>query len=237
MDLNEELKTLENISKDYSHVRSLNYSMIKYTEQIFSRYMKGGSVLELGPAEGLMTEVLFKKYNDITLVEGSENFCKKLKMKYPSANVVNSLFERFQPNRQYENIILGHVLEHVTDPVHVLTLVRRWLTDKGKVFAAVPNSHSLHRQVGVIMGLLSHEKELNESDLYHGHRRVYDPESFRSDFLAAGLKIDTYGGYWLKPLSNQQIQEHWDEKLIDAFFKLGEKYPDIAADLYIIASK
>jgi hypothetical protein len=33
--------------------------------------------------------------------------------------------------------------------------------------------------------------------VHHGHRRVFDPESFRQCFLAAGLAIEVFGGYWL----------------------------------------
>ena len=47
------------------------------------------------------------------------------------------------------------------------------------------------------------------TDHHHGHRRVYDPESFRRDFHAAGLRIEFFGGYWLKPVSNSQLEQHW----------------------------
>jgi hypothetical protein len=85
------------------------------------------------------------------------------------------------------------------------------------------------------MGLLQTEDELNELDKRHGHRRVLNPESFRGLFSQAGLKIDFFGGYWLKPVSNQQIQDNWTSEMLDAFMKLGERYPDIAAEIYILA--
>lgn len=44
-----------------------------------------------------------------------------------------------------------------------------------------------------------------------------------------------FGGYWLKPVSNGQIEENWTGKMVEAFMKLGERYPDIAAEIYIIA--
>jgi hypothetical protein len=64
---------------------------------------------------------------------------------------------------------------------------------------------------------------------------VYDPESFRADFTAAGLRLELFGGYWLKPLSNAQIERDWDHRMLDAFMRLGERYPDIAAEIYVIA--
>ncbi|KZE77880.1 methyltransferase type 12 [Paenibacillus elgii] len=237
MDQREELVVLEQISQNNLYLKNMNYLVSEYTDLIFSRYMKNdGTVLELGPAEGVMTEKLIKRCDDLTVVEGSKIFCEKISNRFPEINVIHSLIEDFKPNRKFDNIILGHVLEHVYDPIQILSLVKSWLSENGKVFAAVPNSRSLHRQAGVMMGLLDDEKQLNELDLQHGHRRVYDPESFKGDFLSAGYKIDVFGGYLVKLLSNKQIEKNWDPDLIKACFKLGELYPDIAADIYIVAS-
>jgi hypothetical protein len=86
------------------------------------------------------------------------------------------------------------------------------------------------------MGLLETEHSLNETDLHHGHRRVYDPESFRADFHSAGFKIEVFGGYWIKPLSNSQIEASWTPEMLEAFMQLGERYPDIAGEIYVVAS-
>ena len=85
------------------------------------------------------------------------------------------------------------------------------------------------------MGLLPFEESLNEADHHHGHRRVYNPESFRGDFLKAGLSIEVSGGYWLKPVSNGQIERDWTPAMLDAFMVLGERYPDIAGEIYVVA--
>jgi hypothetical protein len=86
------------------------------------------------------------------------------------------------------------------------------------------------------MGLLDFEESLNETDRHHGHRRVYNPETFRHDFHSAGLVIDCFGGYWMKPVSNKQIESHWTNDMLSSFMKLGERYPDIAGEIYIVAS-
>ena len=72
-------------------------------------------------------------------------------------------------------------------------------------------------------------------DHHHGHKRVYNPETFRRDFQRAGLEVEAFGGYLLKPLSNGQIEETWTPEMVDAFMRLGERYPDIAAEIYVIA--
>src|SRR3546814_13258309 len=66
----------------------------------------------LGPAEGVMTELLAGTGKHLTLVEGSGAFCEDLQRRFPQANVVHSLIAEFRPNTAFDNIILGHVLEN-----------------------------------------------------------------------------------------------------------------------------
>jgi 2-polyprenyl-3-methyl-5-hydroxy-6-metoxy-1,4-benzoquinol methylase len=232
-----EKEHLDKIASNSFYAAGLNEYDVKYSQSIFERYILPGSILELGPAEGIMTEFFVSKYNDITVVEGSKLFCESLKKRFPNIKVVNSLFEDFEPDREYNNVILGHVLEHVLNPVQVLALARKSLSPSGIVLATVPNAMSIHRQAAVMMGLLKDIHDLNVTDSIHGHRRVYDPEQFKADFVKAGLNVQKIGGYWVKPLSNKQIEETWTPDMINAFFKLGEQYPDIAADIYVVASK
>ncbi|KPF85128.1 methyltransferase type 12 [alpha proteobacterium AAP38] len=202
---------------------------------IVRRHLGSGSILELGPAEGMMTDRLYRLGQPLTVVEGAERFCREIAARCPQAQVVNSLFETFEPAERFDNIILGHVLEHVTDPVGLLRRARTWLTPGGMIFAAVPNSRSLHRQAGVLMGLLPFEETLNELDLHHGHRRVYNPETFRREFLEAGLRVDVFGGYFMKAASQGQLAQIATPAMIEALCQVGERYPDIAAEIYVVA--
>lgn len=234
----EEKKRLESIAQDSLYAAGVNQSSIAYSFEIFRRYLRGNTILELGPAEGVMTELLAQTGLEITVVEGSASFCRSIADRFPSIRVVNALFEEYEPaeGQVFDNIILGHVLEHVDAPLQILTRAKGWLKPgTGRVMAAVPNARSLHRQAAVLMGLLSSEDQLNDMDIHHGHRRVFNPEIFRNAFMQAGLQIEVFGGYWLKPLSNRQIEETWSDKMLDAFMRLGERYPDIAGELYIIA--
>jgi 2-polyprenyl-3-methyl-5-hydroxy-6-metoxy-1,4-benzoquinol methylase len=233
----EEARHLEGIAIDSWYAIGANLITICHSYEIFKRHFRGGSALELGPAEGVMTEHLAKRFADLTLVDGAETFCRDLSARYPKTQVVHSLFESYSPNRKFDNIILGHVLEHVTDPEEILARAKSWLTPSGRILAAVPNARSLHRQAAVLMGLLPSEDSMNEMDHHHGHRRIYNPESFRSCFLKAGLNIEIFGGYWLKPISNKQIEENWSPEMLSAFMKLGERYPDIAGEIYIVAGQ
>ena len=233
---NDEVDRLEVMAGRSLYGVGANAASIRYGFRIIRRYLVDGSVLELGPAEGLMTEKLVTTGRRITCVDGSETFCNGLREKFTDITVIHSLFEDFAPESRFDNIILSHVLEHVEDPAAILKLVRNWLAPGGMIFGAVPNARSLHRQAAVIMGLLDAENALNDTDRHNGHRRVFDPENFRQCFLKAGLRIDHFGGYWLKPVASGQIEAHWNDAMLDAFMVLGERYPDIAGEIYVTAS-
>jgi trans-aconitate methyltransferase len=231
-----ELERLESISVNSMYAAGPSSAMVEYSFEIFYRNSVNGNCLEMGPAEGVMTNKLVKVFDELTLVEGSRQFSSELAIRYPKIDVVHSLFEDFEPKKKFNNIVLGHVLEHVENPADILAKVKTWLAPQGKVFAAVPNARSLHRQAAVIMGLLKQEDDLNEMDIQHGHRRVFNPESFRGCFINSGLSVDFFGGYWIKPVSNKQIQDNWTPEMLHSFMKLGERYPDISAEIYVIAS-
>jgi 2-polyprenyl-3-methyl-5-hydroxy-6-metoxy-1,4-benzoquinol methylase len=231
----EESQRLESIANQSLYASGVNFNSIQYSFQVLKRFISGSSILEMGPAEGVMTELLNGLGLSLTLVEGSSLFVEDLRSRFPDAEVTCSLFETYQPGRTFDNIVLGHVLEHVDDPVAIIEQAGAWLTDSGRILAAVPNSRSLHRQAAVLMSLLPFEEQLNEMDYHHGHRRVYNPETFRRDFLAAGLEIEAFGGYWMKPVSNRQIEQTWTPEMVRAFMQLGERYPDIAGEIYVVA--
>lgn len=232
-----EINRLDSIAANSKYALGANAKTIRYCFTVFSRHITGHNILEMGPAEGLMTELLTQLDKPLTVLEGAKSFCDSLRLRLPEVEVVNSLFEEYVPTKKFDNIILGHVLEHVENPAEFIKLAEGWLNPDGKILAAVPNARSLHRQAAVIMGLLPFEESLNEMDIHHGHRIVFNPETFRQVFLQAGLKINFFGGYWLKPLSSGQIEENWTDEMLQAFMQLGERYPDIAGEIYVIASK
>ena len=234
MDLNEELDL---IASNSLYAAGVNTCSIHYSFEIFSRYIKEGTILELGPAEGVMTDLLYKTENPLTLVEGSSLFCKLLEEKYPDVEVIHSLFETFSTDKKFQTIVLGHVLEHVDDPVLILQRIKQFLREDGIILAAVPNANSIHRQAAVLMGLIPTLKTFSALDHHHGHKRVYGIDELENDFSFAGLTIKKTGGYWLKPISNAQIEKDWTPEMITAFMKLGEKYPEIAGEIYIVAGQ
>lgn len=227
---------LENVAENSLYTTFTNSMTIEYSFEIFNRFLKPGSILELGPAEGLMTNYLKDIDPNLTVIEGSKIFADQLKLKFPTINVIQALFEDVQLDKQFDNIILGHVLEHVEDPDKLLNYIKPWLKDGGVILCAVPNARSLHRQAAVEIGFIESIFEMSEKDIHHGHMRIYTPETLQRDFLQSGYRIKNKGGYWLKPLTDKQLESVLDKNMLRGFMKLGEFYPDIAGEIYIVAT-
>lgn len=209
--------------------------LIRFRYETMKAHLVGPYGLELGPAEGEMTQFIVNHFQKLTLVEGASELLEQIP-DHEHLVKIHSLFEEYIPDNTFNSIILEHVLEHVEEPVLLLERVKQWLSHDGKLFLGVPNGNSIHRLAAVKMGLLDHPCQLNERDHALGHRRVYTPDTFRRDIEAAGINVEIMGGVYFKPLSNQQIQDHWNEDMIQGFFELGKDFPDNAAEIFAVCS-
>ena len=95
------LESLDEIAQNSLYCDGPSFATIQYSFEIAKRHIKqGAAILEMGPAEGVMTDLLVKEYGNLTVVEGSKKFCEDLKKRYPTQLDVNdSLFETFEPKQ------------------------------------------------------------------------------------------------------------------------------------------
>ncbi|PYS46233.1 MAG: class I SAM-dependent methyltransferase [Acidobacteria bacterium] len=231
---NQEQQRVEKVSEWYLKDQlDFDRRLIQFRYQTLRPHLAGPEGLELGPAEGEMTQFLLPHFTRLTVVDGSQELLARIN-DAPNLVKVHKLFEEFVPDQPFNTIVMEHILEHVEDPVSLVSRVKEWLARGGKLLVGVPNAHSIHRLAAVKMGLLKEPCELNARDRILGHRRVYTPESFRRDLETAGVQVVEKGGVFFKPLSNQQIQDNWTEEMIAGFYELGKDFPDYAAELYAI---
>jgi len=209
--------------------------LVRFRYQTLKSHLQGPTGLELGPAEGEMTQFLLQDFEELTVVEGSLELLSQIP-NIPHLTKVHALFEEFAPEQQFNTIIMEHILEHIDDPVALLQRAKQWLAPGGKMLLGVPNGHSIHRLVAVKMGLLAYPCQLNARDEALGHRRVYTQVTFKQHIETAGLNLVESGGVFFKPLSNQQIQEHWTEEMIHGFYELGKDFPENAAEIYAVCT-
>ncbi len=228
-------------SYKYSTLKGFDYILLKQSYAVLRRYFYGKTCIELGSADGAGTQFLVDYFDRVVAVDGSKRMLRNLKKNVPSKKleIIQSYFENLDSNEKFDTIILAHVLEHVDNPVKILKIAKGLAHNKSKILIAVPNALSLHRQAGVFMGLLKNEYSLNKRDHLIGHQRIYDIDLLKKDVKRAGLKIIKTGGNFLKPFPNPVMKKiiGGSERMIKAYCQVGERYPNIASDIYIICTK
>lgn len=94
-----ESENLNKIAESKPYARGVMQFATAYCGEIFLRYLQKDfdDILELGPAEGVMTEILYPHFKNYTAVDGGEIFVQNLKERYPEIHAYASLFEDFIP--------------------------------------------------------------------------------------------------------------------------------------------
>lgn len=218
--------------------------MHPYMLRSFTPFFVEGAALELGSFRGDFTRRLRQNFADITCVEASGDAVAAARTEFgESVRVVHGTFEGVQLGRTFENVILTHVLEHLDDPVGVLSRVNReWLSERGRLFLVCPNANAASRQIAVKMGIISHQSAVTPAEKEHGHRITYSLDTLERDARAAGLTVIHRSGIFFKALANFQ----WDRLLatdivsqayLDGCYQLGQVYPDLCSSIFLVCER
>ena len=205
---------LEEIAKNYHLSGNMPDMFIEAICQEFeikwlSRHISDeDQVLDLGFGDGLFLKA-FQNHPNFTILEGSKSLVehgqRAARELNSQAHIVHTYFEDYVTADKFDVIIASHVLEHVRDPKKVLSLCKTWLKDNGQIIIIVPNRESLHRRLGVKMGLQHQLDDLSPRDKAVGHLRVYSLESLIKEVEETGFRTLESRGFFTKALSNAQM--------------------------------
>src|SRR5262245_58616642 len=219
----------------YESATDFDVTLQQYDFRVLRPFLKGPAALEMGCGRGETTRMLAEIFPRLHVVDASRRCIELSSAGAPkTVRFFQSYFEEFEPPCRYDSILLLEVIEHLEDPILTLKRAASWLNPGGAIHILVPNARSLHRRLGVAMGLLPAVDALNDRDRQVGHRRVYTLESLLADVNGAGLQVVRHQGIFLKILSNAQM-EKLDPKLIEALFVVGRELPDFCSDIYVCA--
>ncbi len=245
------MKTVRNYNQEFKDTEDHKYSynfdfdvMHYYMLKSFIPFFKEGNFLELGSYKGDFTKRFLPYFDDITCVEASDEAIKIAKETIgEKVKYVYGLFEEIDLPVKYDNIVLTHVLEHISDPVAVLKKINDdWLSDNGRFFLVCPNANAPSRQIAVKMGLISHNSAVTPAEKEHGHQITYSLDTLERDAKTAGLKVVHRSGIFFKALANFQ----WDRLLqtdiiskeyLEGCFELGHQYPDLCSSIFLMCEK
>jgi 2-polyprenyl-3-methyl-5-hydroxy-6-metoxy-1,4-benzoquinol methylase len=239
MDNEDEYSRLKKVAGWYQpSANRMESYLINRRIQVMLPFVEGPRVLELGCSEGIMTKFLAQKFSRLTVIDGSKKYIDNVRasIKNETVKFSVSLFEKFDTQERFDDIIMANILEHVEDPVLILKKAGEWLDGGGRIHIMVPNARSLHRRLGQKMGIIEDVASPSENDKKIGHRRVYTQETLESDIKKSGLAVVAKTGIFLKPLSHSQLMDS-DAKLLDALFEIGKELPDYCSTIYFVCGK
>ncbi len=244
-----------NSSRDYNkefkdtvdHKYAYNFDvdvMQPFMLKSFITFFMQGNLLELGSFKGDFTKRFLPYFDDITCIEASAEAIEIARSELEKkVKFIHSTFEEASLTSTYDNIVLTHVLEHLDNPVAVLSRINNeWLSDNGKLFLVCPNANAPSRQIAVKMGLISHNTAITPAEKEHGHQITYTLETLERDAKAAGMKVIQRSGIFFKALANFQ----WDkllktdiisEEYLEGCYKLGLQYPDLCSSIFLLCEK
>lgn len=210
----------------------------------FKPFFKEGNFLELGSFQGDFTKRFLEYFNDITCVEASDDAIAIAKGQIgDKIKYVQGMFEEINLPTKYDNIVLTHVLEHITEPVSVLKKINNeWLSDTGRFFLVCPNANAPSRQIAVKMGLITHNSAVTPAEKEHGHQITYTLDTLERDVRLAGFKVVHRSGVFFKALANYQ----WDrlintdiisKEYLEGCYELGQQYPDLCSSIFLLCEK
>jgi 2-polyprenyl-3-methyl-5-hydroxy-6-metoxy-1,4-benzoquinol methylase len=210
----------------------------------FLPFFRPGNCLELGSYKGDFTRRLLPFFDNLTCVEASDQAIESARKSFgDKVKFVSSRFETANLPVTYDNIVLTHVLEHIDDPVAILSRINReWLSADGRLFLVCPNANAPSRQIAVTMGLITHNAAVTPDEAAHGHRITYSLDTLERDAVAAGLQVIFRCGIFFKALANFQ----WDmllktdiisKEYLEGCYKLGQRYPDLCSSIFLLCEK
>jgi len=233
---------MKNIYKEDFFKSNTAWKMVKESEvEKLVKYSKNNeNVLEIGLGNGFTTGLLSKYFKQVIAVDISEDVIESVKKNLiDRKNIVyiKSSIDSLDIKYRIHNFYLGHILEHLQFPVRSLRNLRKVLNVNSMGYISVPNGNSIHRQIGMIMGLLDSTDTLNENDIKVGQKRLYTLKKLKNHIRKAGFDIFKIGGCFLKTMTYSQIDNFFSEELIKGFIKIADKYPEISGDIYAIVKK
>lgn len=229
-------------NEDRQYAYDFDYLMHDYIIREFQKHFKG-KALEMGCYKGEFTKKLLEHFDEVTVLEGSSDLITETKRNVgDKPEFINSMFEDADLNAEYGSVFLMHTLEHLDNPVAILSKINNWLSDDGSLFLVVPNAFAPSRQIAVKMGLIETPTSVTKGEHEHGHRRTYDMKLLKQHATEAGLSIKGEGGVFFKPFANFQFDQLMQTEIIskeylDGCYELGKEYPELCASIYLICGR
>jgi 2-polyprenyl-3-methyl-5-hydroxy-6-metoxy-1,4-benzoquinol methylase len=229
---------LENVANIYETKKDYDYINTMLAFDIFKKDIMDKNILEVGCADGAMTEKLVLYTKSLDIIEPSSRYCDIVKNIKGVGNIYNDFSENINNNKKYDVVLLASLIHHIEYPDKFLQDIKKFLDKDSVILATVPNVKSLHRRIGVKMGVLSDEFDDSERNIKYHQFGKFTLDLLKKLFIDNGFEVIESYGYMIKPFSSDIMEKiNLNEKQIKAMFEIGKEFQELSSQLYIKAKR
>lgn len=223
---------------DYTRANEFDRVVGRLQTENVILHSEGNSLLDVGCGIGEYTPMYLKRFKRVVGIDPMDECLVEARKVKNKVEYIKGFGETFETNEKFDVICMNALLEHVDDPVELLRHCRKFLNKRGRIIIHVPNSGSIARRLGVLMGVIPSLNDINEKEaMYYGHQRVYTQDTLKYDCEGAGLIVLKLAGLMYKPLPNMDLLNLYKEKgemFLKALVEFGKDRPDECACLYAV---
>jgi trans-aconitate methyltransferase len=240
-DWNEKFKSLpfERIQEKYREIKSIEVLNRTTSEKQPSR------ILEIGPGFSSICPDLFPS-QEVVLIEPASTLYEYNKDRFfncSNVTVLKKTIMNFTQNPKpvaFDLIVMNGVVHELDNPRVELSKLMQVLEPHGNIVISVPNNQSVHRLMGVALGILPlPESRTNmENILQQNHN--FSPRTLTDLIVDLGLSVELLETSFVKPNTHSKMQEWVDggvlrEKDLDSLFELSKIFDPFGSEIFIAA--
>lgn len=237
------MRDIEDYSQKYSVPGFERYKVCYRRKKILEIIKKYSpqNILEIGCG----SEPLFQYADDVrfTIVEPAQEFYDNA-LALAGGNERIVCFQGFfedvsnQLTEEYEMVICSSLLHEVEMPDRLLGAIRQVCSKDTVVHINVPNANSMHRLLGMAMGLLKDVHDMSGNNVDFQQNNVFDSDNLRKMVEDNGFVVIEEGSFFVKPFSHKQMyamveKEIINETVLDGLYKLGDYMPEFGSEIYV----
>lgn len=131
--------------EEYLNEEKLFQNIFQKRANLISKFIKKGSILEIGCSTGILLKLLKNKGLSVFGIEISKPAAKLAEEK--GIKVFKIPFEKFQTKEKFDCFILSHTLEHLDNPFLSIQKASVYLKRGGILFIDLPNFEAFSSKV------------------------------------------------------------------------------------------
>ena len=208
--------------------------------EILSDYAPG-KILEVGCGIESLAG-FYGDFTEFTIVEPVKEFCDRARRQLGNTvRCVNGKFEDAVSDLQgqeFDFIVISSLIHELSHPGVILEAARRLAGPDTIIHVNTPNAKSIHRLLGVKMGLSTHVKEPSELAGRFQRQQEYELADLLQLARNHGFRVREQGSYFLKPLSHGQMgrlleSNRISKEFLDGLYAIGHLLPENGSEIFV----